>query len=590
METLKHNGIMLPVYNPIGLAIEVKGKQLKLDPLQEEMAVAFVKKEHLDSFKDPVFIRNFLIDFSRVIQNGDLDISDVNFSAVRNYVNKLKKQKESLTPEKKKELREAKKKQSEANKKKFGFAMVDGEEVALANYKAEPAGIFMGRGDHPLRGRWKDAVRIKDITLNLSPDAKTPKGFEKAKREWNSKGFWIAKWDNNRKYVWISDNEPMKQQKDIEKFDFANVLAKKINSVKIYIMMGMASDKKKVRKVATCCYLIQRLGIRVGDEKDEDEADTVGATTLRPEHVTIVNGNVTFDFLGKDCVRYKKTITVHKNAKDNLKQYILQAKFSKGQIFDGVSSMDVNNFLKGAMKGLTGKVFRTFLATKIVKEFLMVDEEEIAEMSEPDKLLTAKLANVEAAKVMNHQRKVPESFDGTTAKKEAKLIELAKKVNTLKINASKESTGNKKAKLLARADKVKLQISKIASDIVTRQHTRELNVNTSLRSYIDPRAYAEYARKTGVDITKIYPKSLQRKFSWALGDLINSKIKEKEKKAEAEKVAIKSKKKIVPKVKIPIKQKKTITKKPQKQIEKPPITTFTCEKKPKKKSKASKKP
>ena len=39
--------------------------------------------------------------------------------------------------------------------------------------------------------------------------------------------------------------------------------------------------------------------MRVGDEKDPDEADTVGATTLRKEHIKITTNTIEFDFLGK---------------------------------------------------------------------------------------------------------------------------------------------------------------------------------------------------------------------------------------------------------------------------------------------------
>ena len=48
--------------------------------------------------------------------------------------------------------------------------------------------------------------------------------------------------------------------------------------------------------------------MRVGDEKDPDEADTVGAITLRDEHINIEGDKVTFDFLGKDIVRWVKTV------------------------------------------------------------------------------------------------------------------------------------------------------------------------------------------------------------------------------------------------------------------------------------------
>ena len=53
-----------------------------------------------------------------------------------------------------------------------------------------------------------------------------------------------------------------------------------------------------------------QLALRVGNEKDEDEADTVGCCSLRIEHIKLfdkidgIGENVVeFDFLGKDSIR-----------------------------------------------------------------------------------------------------------------------------------------------------------------------------------------------------------------------------------------------------------------------------------------------
>ena len=78
----------------------------------------------------------------------------------------------------------------------------------------------------------------------------------------------------------------------------------------------------KIRNVATCYYLIYRTAMRVGDEKDEDEADTVGATTLRKEHIKITANAIEFDFLGKDSVRWQETVKAEgddKQFQENLK-------------------------------------------------------------------------------------------------------------------------------------------------------------------------------------------------------------------------------------------------------------------------------
>jgi len=495
LKTLEHNGILLPVYEPVGLSITIKGKKVKMMPLQEEMAVNFIKRKHLDCMKDEVFIRNFLYDFARAfgLSNG-VTMQEVDFKDVENFVEKQKKKKESMTKEERKADLEARKKIAGANKEKYGYAIVDGKKVELANYRAEPAGIFMGRGNHPLRGRWKPAVKIEDITLNLSPAAKMPEGFEKAKREWAPESYWIAKWDNNRKYVWISEAEPMRQEEDVDKYDKANELAKNINGVKMHIIMSMKAEDLMTRKVATCCYLIQTLGIRVGDERDEDEAETVGATTLRKDHIVIwedPKNLVSFDFIGKDGVRFFKEVKMPEAVVSNMSEFIVTSK--NGMLFEGVNSIKVNAFLKEAMPGLSAKVFRTYLATKVAKEYL-----ENSKVSKKDheyaKINEAKRANMMAAIAMNHKRKQPKGWVESIEKKEKRLRELLAKATPSSLKA---------------ADKLAKEID-LACDL------REYNLNTSLRSYLDPRVFVKWAKEKDLDAVKIYPKTLQKKFSWAL--------------------------------------------------------------------------
>ena len=56
-------------------------------------------------------------------------------------------------------------------------------------------------------------------------------------------------------------------------------------------------------------WVIDRLALRVGNEKGEDEADTVGCCSLRVEHVRLVApSSIEFDFLGKDSMRYFNTV------------------------------------------------------------------------------------------------------------------------------------------------------------------------------------------------------------------------------------------------------------------------------------------
>ena len=61
METLEHNGILVidpPTY--LELSITVRGNAFPLSHLQEEMALAWVKKLGTPYVDDPIFEKNFL--------------------------------------------------------------------------------------------------------------------------------------------------------------------------------------------------------------------------------------------------------------------------------------------------------------------------------------------------------------------------------------------------------------------------------------------------------------------------------------------------------------------------------------------------
>jgi DNA topoisomerase-1 len=500
MKQLIHNGILIPKYEPKGFAVAIKGKKTALTPEQEEMAVAWVKKLETDYVKDSIFIKNFFEDFRKalgLVEN--IPPEQFDFREIINYVQREKAAKASLSKEEKKRQAEERKKKREENKEKYGYATIDGAKVEIGAYMAEPSCIFMGRGQHPLRGRWKQGPRESDIILNYhsdDPSKPKPPGDWKA-IVWQPDDMWIAKWDDKlrgkEKYVWLADNCFLKQESDIQKFNKAMELNKQIAKVLKHIDQNLQSPDTMRRKVATVCHLIDALKLRVGDEKDEDEADTVGATTLRPEHIRFeADGWTTFDFLGKDAVRWEKKIQLPPLVVQNMKQFAAGA---ESTIFDGVRSNQVTAFLNEAMPGLTAKVFRTYHATKVVNEYL--DKAEVS-AAEPEfvKKHVAMEANLQAAMICNHKRKVPKTWEDSLAKKEERLEKLRE------ASAAKHTEARKK-----NLEKLKLKIEE------TRE-TKEYNLRTSLKSYIDPRVYYNWGKKVDFDWKLYYPKTFQRKFSW----------------------------------------------------------------------------
>ena len=123
--------------------------------------------------------------------------------------------------------------------------------------------------------------------------------------------------------MWLHDSSLIRQNYDKAKYDKAKNLEKYINKIQNEIIKRMSSRDINQKKIATVCYLIFKLAMRVGDEKDPDEADTVGASTLRIEHIKFVkdkNGKnkIEFNFLGKDSVPWQKTLEINSQEVETL--------------------------------------------------------------------------------------------------------------------------------------------------------------------------------------------------------------------------------------------------------------------------------
>ena len=538
-QKLQHNGILFPPdFESKGIKIKIRGESVSLELLQEEMIYQWAKKKDTPYVQDKVFQKNFVADFAKTFKGKykNLELSEIDFSNPFKIVDKEKDAKELLTKEEKKALAAKRKEIREEMKAKYGIATMDGKEVEVANYMAEPPGIFIGRGEHPMRGKWKPKVSAKNVTLNLGREAKIPAGnWGKIVNEKDS--MWMARWTDilteKRKYVWLADTAGIKQERDQAKYDKAKKLASEINKIKDRIVKDMQDKNSKIRRISTACYLIYRTAMRVGDEKDPEEADTVGATTLRKEHVNLTGSSIEFDFLGKDSVRWQETVQAvghDKQFHDNLKELVLKKKNSD-EIFDGITSRHVNQYYSSIVEGLTAKVFRTYLASSVVSKYLR-EHDSIKKSNPAEKLYHAKLANLEAAMMCNHKRTIPKTFEQTLQKKidtlkkaensnpwkskeealkrtESKVIKTDKQKETKngQIKRAKIQIKKSKQKHKERVEKLKLQLD------LTRK-TKDYNLGTSLRNYIDPRVFKSWTDKVDADWEKLYTAALQKKFLW----------------------------------------------------------------------------
>ena len=545
---LQHNGILFPpAYEAQGIKIIIKGESIDLSLDQEEMIYQWAKKKDTPYAQDKVFQKNFTGDFSKTLDSKFKKISyeDIDFTNAYKIVDKEKDLKEMMTKEEKKVIAIKRKELREELKAKYGIAIMDGKEVEVGNYMAEPPGIFIGRGEHPLRGKWKPRVNPKDVTLNLGKEAKVPEG-KWGKIIHDKDSMWLASWmdflTQKRKYVWLADTAGLKQDRDKAKYEKAVKLGKEIEKIKTRIVKDMKNKDPKISRIATACYLIYRTAMRVGDEKDPDEADTVGATTLRKEHIKITSDTIEFDFLGKDSVRWQETLIAEGNDKqfqENLKK-LIEKKKPKDEIFDDITSRHVNAYYSSIVKGLTAKVFRTYLATTVVKNYL-VEHDTIKNKTTTEKIYHAKLANLEAAKMCNHKRTIPKTFETSLEKKRETLKKVEKdktwiktqdtlkKVETTqpKTETQKKNREKRKKTLNEQIKKQKLKhkerIEKLKLQIDLSEKTRDYNIGTSLRNYIDPRIFKAWTDEVGAEWEKLYTSALQKKFLWVKNEDVDWK-------------------------------------------------------------------
>jgi DNA topoisomerase-1 len=328
----------------------------------------------------------------------------------------------------------------------------------------------------------------------------------------------------------------------MKKFETARKLKTKISKIRAKYTKELTSDDDKVRQRATALYVIDHLALRVGNEKDEDEADTVGCCSLRVEHVTLkAPKTIEFDFLGKDSMRYQNSVEVEEQVFKNFKKFT-KGKKKDDDIFDELTTTALNAYLKEQMEGLTAKVFRTYNASITLENELAKIPEEAENWTVDEKMLFYNRANREVAILCNHQRSVGKNFGAQIGKLDSQIQELEDQKTELKdhikvlkgdtpkkrkreVKEEEEEDGSpkKKQKLPNDVEKCKKAIAKLDERIakwnIKKQEKDDLKtvaLTTSKINYIDPRVSVSWAKKWDVPIEKIFSKTLREKFPWAM--------------------------------------------------------------------------
>jgi DNA topoisomerase I len=453
--TLEHNGVLFPPeYEAHGIKILYDGKPVSLTPEQEEIATFFAGFHDSPYREKKVFLDNFWNDWKKVIGKGHVIKSFhlCDFGPIEHYLQVGKEKKRMMTKEEKLEV----KKEREELEGPFREAVVYGHVELVGTFRAEPPGLFRGRGEHPKMGCLKGRVQPEDVTINIGEDAEIPQpppGHEWKEVVHNRTVTWLAYWRDDilgaYKYVFLSSSSAFKTKSDYEKFETARRLKKIIGRIRKDYMKELKSKDERVRQRATAMYFIDKLALRAGNEKDDDEADTVGCSSLRVEHIQLVESDeekkiVRFDFLGKDSIRYLNECEVVPEVYKNLVKFTAK-KDPSDELFHLITPSVLNQHFKSYMPDLTAKVFRTYNASFLLDELVQNMDFPKASTLE-SKLLYYTNANRDVAILCNHQKTVSKSHDVMVEKmqrmigeEEFLLKSLKKVVATLKKQGVEEA-------------------------------------------------------------------------------------------------------------------------------------------------------
>ncbi|EPZ31074.1 hypothetical protein ROZALSC1DRAFT_27488 [Rozella allomycis CSF55] len=427
--TLEHSGVLFPPeYEPHGVPLKYDGEMVKLNAEEEEIAGFYAHMLETDYVKNPIFNKNFFDGFRSVLTSENkkriLKLEKCDFTLMYEYFQKLRDEKKNMTKEEKEKIKQEKLKMEE----KYMTASIDGRIEKVGNFRIEPPGLFRGRGKHPKAGCIKKRIRPEDVTINIGKTCKIPD--PPAGHSWrdiihNNQVTWLATWEDTvnmtPKYVFLAAGSSLKGQSDFKKFEKARELKDYVLDIRRKNTEELRDSDLLTRQRATALWLIDKLALRAGNEKGEDEADTVGCCSLRCEHIELAENNtVIFDFLGKDSIRYYNQVEVDKIIHKNLKEF-KKGKKKDEPLFNLLTTASLNKYLTSLMPGLTAKVFRTFNASFTFQEEL---KNTPSDGTVAEKILAYNRANRQVAILCNHQRSIPKSHDTSMTKLKEKILML----------------------------------------------------------------------------------------------------------------------------------------------------------------------
>lgn len=151
------------------------------------------------------------------------------------------------------------------------------------------------------------------------------------------------------------------------KYDRMQLMAKMLPRIRRRVLKDLNRKRlSKNRVMATVIRLIDKTGIRVGNNKYTEKHGTHGATTLTNEHVELNGFKISLDFPGKSGQQRELELNDEKVARviqqcEEIDGQFLFCYQSGHQTSETINSTDVNDYLKEITgQSITAKDFRTW--------------------------------------------------------------------------------------------------------------------------------------------------------------------------------------------------------------------------------------
>lgn len=478
---------------------------------------------------------------------GIASLAQLEFEDVRKFNEQVREEKKNRPSGVKKREMEERQKQVA----RYQFCLFDNSIEKVANYNIEPPGVFRGRGEHPHAGRVKSRIVPEYVTINIGYDDVIPPcpiaGHAWKKVTNNTAATWLCNFKDEQntysasgKYLFLAAESKLKGLTDKKKYERARRLKACIDKVREDYVKSMNSNSHESNQLGVATYLVDKLALRVGNDKGTDEADTVGCCSLRVEHITLTDEGykVTFDFLGKDSMRYFNTVEVTPLVYKLMKRFTMKGDVAKlipkdkgEDFFDSINASKLNDYLKLHMSDLSAKVFRTYNASITLQDQL--EKKALEAKLTGDSQAEAKVkfyndCNRDVAILCNHKKaenknlkEQLQKMDDAMKEKKTELKELEawrKKLNASKGKNPPDNPKNLPKAPEARIKKLKEQITAKEYERKNKKENSEVALGTSKINYMDPRITISWCKRNEVPIEKIFPKTLRSKFAWAMNN------------------------------------------------------------------------